>query len=104
MNKVKLSPIRASIIGIIVSTTVVFVLSITFEVDIPKTIMTMIPAFILATIFSIGRILAQGIRYHVFIHEYGQCQSYSLPNDILVRAGSEFVALAFLPYFADQAV
>lgn len=104
MKKVKLSPIRAGIIGMVVSTTIVFILSIEFQVDIPKTIMTMLPAFILAAIFSLGRILAHGIRYHVFVHEYGQCQSYSLPNDILVRAGSEFVALAFLPYFADQAV
>ena len=100
----KFNAIRIGIFGIMLSISIIFVFSIIFEVDILATIKIMIPAFMLAAIFSIGRLFVQGIRFHIFLKKFGQNYKQNIFNSILIRAGSEFAALTFLPFLGDEAV
>ncbi|MHA2105880.1 MAG: flippase-like domain-containing protein [Candidatus Hodarchaeales archaeon] len=100
----KFNAIRIGIFGIMLSISIIFIFSIIFEVDILTTIKKMIPAFILAAVFSIGRLFIQGIRFHIFLKKFGQNYTQNIFSSIYIRAGSEFAALTFLPYLGDEAV
>lgn len=94
------------LIPIGVALSVVIVILISFSTGVTWVDVTRVgfPTFALAASAALVRLILQGLRFHIYGGNAMPHRRLSPTTSVRVRAGSEFVALATLPYVGDELV
>lgn len=96
--------LQLAIGGIAVSVASILIVSLLFGVDLEEITKVGTVPFITASSISILRLLIQGLRFHILARTLAPSLRPSLSESLLVRIGSEFLALTSVAYIGDEFV
>lgn len=98
----KPSPLRQTIVGIIITLAVFLMISYVFNVSAEDVLSISIETLSLAIVLNLARFAAQRFRLHLLLKKYSNV-SHGYFDSFVLRGASEFFALTTIPFLADEA-
>lgn len=94
--------LRKALIGVLVSLIALLLITVLFGVRLSDVSAVGLNAFLFSCLLSAGSLLARGVRFPIILRKYEGGLRISFFKALLVRLGSEFIALISLAYVGDE--
>ena len=94
--------LRKALIGVLVSLIVLLLITVFFGIRLSDVSAVGLDAFLFSCLLSVGSLLARGARFPIILRRYHGGLRVGFFKALLVRLGSEFIALVSFAYVGDE--